>query len=512
MDLNSLPYDIIHVILRFLSDNDKLSFISCSKSFRDLIYRLKFKDLVDYDDIRHLPYFNRFTKVRYTTHVPKIPKLIKEIHLGSESYASTSRIDAKRVIIEHISEKSIQEHAQQNPYSLLISLKHIQCREMIIKKVKTPCTILFPNLEKLVINLTSYEIALVLPDSLKSLHAHNVTINRFPSSLREINCYCLSIKSESTCQESLALQSLPKTLETFNVNEASEEIRSLLLSCYESLPLKSLTISAEMQLNLSTLEGLQELSLHGFDNLQLPCLPPRLKKLHIICAKYNRRLPKLPETLRELSFNPRKYYFSISKLPRLETLELLGKFFGKINFPESLRKLTLYGYHHKIDFSKLRNLKILELEYYKHDLTSLCHGLEKLRFTKFSTFNNDIVLPNTLKEIEFGLFFDREIILPESLEEIRFGDLFNQKIRFPSKLKKLFLGAYFNQEIELPESLEVLYLGDYFNQPIRKLPPRIKYLRVGWHFSWKLPLFPKTLKTFEDNRYSGYVSRLRMSA
>jgi hypothetical protein len=505
-----------------------------------LVKDLKFKSLVDYDRISDLPYFDRFTKVRYLKHnhfqtIPRIPKLIEEIHLRYKSSMPAYVIKAKRVVIDYLINDLNHEHeieheeAEYNPeddsqsesegeihnnsysklYSTIISLKHIQCREMIIENINTPCTIeFFHGLERLVIEDWTKRVALVLPESLKYLHAEDIIINSLPSNLKEISCYRitqgLSIVLPATSEKSFSR--LPETLEAFNVVKVDKETYNMLLSCYKSLPLKSLTISSNDSINptiefdLHSLKDLESLCLIGFVNLELSSLPPKLKKLCITCDEYNKELPKLPETLKELSFNVRSYHFPISSLPELETLELYGKFSERISFPETLKKLDIHDYPHKIDFSRLRNLKILELGNYEYELTDLCDGLEELIFRDFSKFNNTIILPDSLKRVEFGSQFNREVCLPESLEEISFSGVFNQKITLPSKLKKLFLSNCFNQKLDLPESLEALFLGNCFNQPIDKFPSRLKYLRIGEEFSHSLPPLPKTLKTFEDDR------------
>jgi hypothetical protein len=423
------------------------------------------------------------------------------MHLEELKYfALLQKIKAKRIVIDYIINKHVsrEDKISINPHSITISLKHMECREMVIKDIGISCTIeFFSGLQKLVIEDRSVKVALILPDSLKSLYADEIIIiGKLPDTLREIECYQIHQAPGGSLE-------LPKTLEAFNIHKVDKGIYNAFLSCYKNLPLKSLTVSPEMQLDLSTLEGLQKLYLNDFEELEIPSLPPRLKVLHIICdGNYTRQLPELPKTLKEFRFVTEDYYFSISNLPNLETLELCGEFFERIEFPETLRKLTLYGYHHKIDFSKLYNLKTLRLGKYLYNLTDLCDGLEELIFEDFSSFDNNIILPNTLRKIVFGPDFNREVSLPESLEEVIFGKHFNRKIKLPSKLKRLYLQRSFNHEIDLPDSLEELYLSDRFDNPIKRLPPRLKFLRIGEFFSHPLPELPKTLVDFVDDRGS----------
>lgn len=501
-NIYTLPVEIICHILSFLSDPDKLSFISCSKSLRELASSLRFDSLVDFDLIKNLSYFDRFTKVRYQRPVVefKLPSCIKEIHMSSYGLIPKNAIKVQKVVIESLDRKDIQTlsnalHTQ--PSSLIAQLKdiflcgcltpvdlgHIHCKEMVIADNRTFSTISFSEgIEKLTIgeiNATSY---LILPDSLKSLWSYgDIVIKRMSRNLEEL--VCRELVNTKTPFE------LPKSLSVFRVDRIRDvKVRNVLLSCYRSLKLKSLSIALDIGLDFKYLESLEDLILQvNGAHEKISCFPPRLKNLHIICTEYSEMLPKLPDTLKKFSFNvERVYEIPLPEFPLgLEILELRGYFSERINFPENIRKLVLFGYSHQIDFSKLRNLKILILGgSYSHDLTGLCDGLEELVMfeTSSESYNKNIILPNTLRKVQFPNSFNREIALPESLEEIVFGRDFNQKITLPSKAVRIVFGECFNQEVELPDSLQEISFGKEFNIGkllTKKFPPNLKYVRSG---------------------------------
>jgi hypothetical protein len=417
----------------------------------------------------------------------------------SSSLIPKSGIKVPKVVIEFLIEDQIRKLDKlskrfNEPYEKYgyktVDLRHIKCREMKIENgsINFTTTIILPEgLEKFKAGYTqSY---LVLPDSLRILDCLNdIIIKRMSQNLEELIC-----KGDVNITDPFEL---PKNLSVFRAEYLGDRIRSALLSCYKDLNLKSLTIPFNIGLDFECLKTLEELYINDHDEFEMiPCFPPRLKKLYIRCSEYPTLLPEFPKTLKEFIFDLETYKFPLSKLPSgLEVLKLKGHFFERIDFPESIRKLTFSRYAHKIDFSKLCNLRVLRIENYDHDLIDLCDGLEKLIFHKYSKYNRNIILPRTVRKVRLSNSFNREIVLPESLEKIIFGDSFNQKIVLPPRVIKVIFGECFNQEIDLPDSLQEVSFEERFDRPIKRLPPNLKRLRIGKHYKSLLPSLPKTLK------------------
>jgi hypothetical protein len=481
--IHSLPIEMICHILSFLIDLDKLSFISCSKFLRILSNDIQFRSQVDFALIKGLPYFNRFTSVKYLdpdlkSGEFKVPHCIEEIYVSSDQIIPKTGVKAQKVVIERI-ERNVQTlDAEEYSHSCLVAvdLKHIQCREMTIKDIKLRSIIIFTEgLEKLIISGISTSF-LILPDSLKILASYSdIIIKRMSGNLEELVCKGFI--------DIVVPFEFPKSLSTLKVECIKEDrIRDALLSCYRSLKLKSLSIALNTGLDFKCLETLRELHLKVYRTLErIPSFPSRLEKLCIKCSMYSQALPKFPETLKRFSFSVAgEYELSLPEFPSgLEILKLKGHFSGRINFTESIRKLTFFEYSHKIDFSKLRNLRILRIGNYNYELTGLCDGLEELIFERFSEYNKSIVLPRLIKKVKLPDSFDREIVLPDSLEEIIFGNGFNRKVILPPRVTKVIFSNRFNQEICLSDSLQAISLEKDLNKRIERAFSNLKCLTIG---------------------------------
>jgi hypothetical protein len=158
----TLPTEIIFYILSSLSDYDKLSFTSCSKSLRDLVHLLKFRRPIDFKLIKDLSYFDRFTAVKYSKSSEfKIPSCIQEIYVDSIYLDTKREIKAPKVVIENHGKDTETLKLEKilgrfdAPYAnkdkhRIIDLRHIDCREMIIEKIFKANLVMFPEgLEKL---------------------------------------------------------------------------------------------------------------------------------------------------------------------------------------------------------------------------------------------------------------------------------------------------------------------------------------------------------------------------
>ena len=88
-------------------------------------------------------------------------------------------------------------------------------------------------------------------------------------------------------------------------------------------------------------------------------------------------------------------------------------------------------------------------------------------------FDQHVTLPSTMRHVVFGGAFDHPVVLPEGLLTLEFGYLFCQLIKLPSTLTSVTFGQFFNRPVNLPEGLKSATFGYYFDQPVI-LPPGIE--------------------------------------
>lgn len=134
-----------------------------------------------------------------------------------------------------------------------------------------------------------------------------------------------------------------------------------------------------------------------------------------------------------------------------------------------------------IDLSCFQKLKKINFKIEKNWNYKFYDDINEFNLLDSLKFNEKITnLPQKLKIIKLGDFFNNEIELSENLEELYFGENFNQYLNnLPSKLKILSfsLESEFNQPlINLPTGLKKLYLGKKFNHCLDFLPSGIEFL------------------------------------
>lgn len=281
-------------------------------------------------------------------------------------------------------------------------------------------------------------------------------------------------------------------------------------------------------------------------------LPINLKSLNLEKSPLKfLKLSNLPVELKQLSL-PIEYDFELDNLPmRLELLTITTNNNIQYNLcylPESLRELSINGFHQCMDFSNLpiglekfeingpriislmesrndnfqtllsnlpRGLKILYLPYQEISLPidNIPPKLQELRiplnYNKkkliSNIFKTDTSEPNMIKklcighnllvpngcDLLFSLNFD---VIPDFVEEILFADNFNENISYlPSNLKKICFGHIFNKRIGqsiIPNSVEELVFGHSYNHPLLEYPSNLKVLKFGRNFTHNLTNLP----------------------
>jgi hypothetical protein len=511
MDItHSLPNEITFKILDLLSDRDKINFTSCSKRLRELVYHLRFKTPVYFDDIKKLSYFDSFTTVKYIG--PKLkpsnikfPSCIEEIYVKSDKFIPRDNIRFQKISIDCLGGEETEQmlisasELLNDRYTCLlrIDLSCIRCEEMEIV-TNIFATSMFSSSLRPKMTFNYY---VVLPITLRVLHCYDdLTIGELiPENLEELVC-----RGELNIQNSW--RGL-KNITVFKVHYITDRTQDFLSLHYKDMKkLKTLVVPFISKIDFGYFENLEELEILIYNpSDKITCFPPRLKKLHIMyCDEYedySQEIPDLPETLNEFLFKSASYDYNIPlpELPSgLEILKLEVNINRKIKyFPKNIVKLTLNSYEYKIDFSNLPKLKVLKLGFYKFNLNNLCEGLEKLKFADCNKYNKNIILPSTVKKLWLPDSFNRKIDLPDSLEEILFNDEFNQEVNLPSRLIRVRFGNCFNKEVDLPDSLEEISFGKGFRKSIERLPSNLKKLRIPACYKDHLPPLPETLKEID---------------
>jgi hypothetical protein len=103
-------------------------------------------------------------------------------------------------------------------------------------------------------------------------------------------------------------------------------------------------------------------------------------------------------------------------------------------------------------------------------------------------FNQRLILPITLENLELGDQFDNEIILPPELRYLTIGKYFSKSVKLPSKLHMLKWYC----DMDIPSLPNIICLCVQFNLNIKELPVSLKQLY--WYCTNKLCTLPNRLE------------------
>lgn len=160
-----------------------------------------------------------------------------------------------------------------------------------------------------------------------------------------------------------------------------------------------------------------------------------------------------------------------------------------------------YAYEYTCDYFPFVNRKIIKITfkftYIRFNQLKLPDGLLVL---DMRTFNQPIELPDTLLELNMGLFFNQPIELPDRLECLTMSYCYSQPITIGNNLKYLKIGQAFNHPIDFSQmhSLKYLVIGSSFvlgNQFTcqHTMPKFLEHLEINCTYSFDIR-FPCTLK------------------
>lgn len=184
----------------------------------------------------------------------------------------------------------------------------------------------------------------------------------------------------------------------------------------------------------------------------------------ITCGDYFDSYYNLPNSIIHITFG-RNFNQNVKMISNnVATIKFGDKFNKSINkLSDSIQTITL-GRDFNRSIKKLpANLGKIEFGY---------HFNKKIR-----------KINKNLKEMIFGYSFNRSInsLYDSNLERLSFGCMFNKPLKLPQSLKILQFGKYFDNICEYP-NLDVLEFGDYFDQDVNNLPISLKTLSFGNSF------------------------------
>jgi hypothetical protein len=416
--INLLPNEVIRLILDFLYDEDKVSLLTVSKSFRRLVLdNTEFSNTVDYFSVKEVSYYDNFTSVSYPVFQNdiKFPKKLKELLVWSDKKILEiipndicKRI--KKIFIDRVAE-SIKLDKFTNLKVLLLSinsLKNLQDDFIIPEGVEVfIISSWYKYSEK-----DMSKIRFILPDSIKrvefiSIDNVNIEKNDY-NTVESIKLYdiesnkcqvmnfiknCTNLKSVSIYDpNAILIQDLSNTLTELNLIYTNTTngitLDSLNLERFESLKtlkiLKHTYCSLRIK-NLTLPPHLEALYIHGMiDELHLPS---SLKRLYI--SGYVEKHLLLPEGIEclETSWNSvlRIINYELRNLRKL-SIGVCNPFICKPFFSKNLKEAYFLNQQFKIrpslKLEKITTLaiskkKVKRLRAYEKVILCLCNDSMK---------------------------------------------------------------------------------------------------------------------------------------
>ena len=110
---------------------------------------------------------------------------------------------------------------------------------------------------------------------------------------------------------------------------------------------------------------------------------------------------------------------------------------------------------------------------------------------KSSKFNQQVIIPENVTHLTFGLNFNQQIIIPQNVTHLTFGLNFNQQIIIPQNVTHLTFGTWFNQQVIIPQNVTHLIFGHIFGHNFNQqiiIPQNVTHLTFGHHFNQRVNL------------------------
>ncbi len=234
-------------------------------------------------------------------------------------------------------------------------------------------------------------------------------------------------------------------------------------------------------------------------------LPSTLENLEFYRSDPVVRIDSLPKGLIKLSLGETTDEPVHQLPPQLQILNLGFNFNQPILLPSTLRELEFSS-----DFNQLIDrwpprLESLKFGFaYNQPTYDLPATLLTLAFS-FSYDHPIENLPKGLKSLDIGSYIGPLTELPSGLETLIIGRRFNRPLQaLPVHLRHLefFEDAVFDGVLKLPPNLETLIFGQFFNQPLA-LPRHLKHLKFWYlsQFNQRISCLPPNLKELKFGEY-----------
>lgn len=190
-------------------------------------------------------------------------------------------------------------------------------------------------------------------------------------------------------------------------------------------------------------------------NQLIDYLPQSVQIIHFCdISKFNKRIKVFPRALQEISFGQ---WFN-QKIDHLTGTVQKIQFAARSVYSQPM----IISAHSKL-------ITLIFGIYYNADLDISTSAIQLLKFYKLSKFNKDIILPQSLKYLYFGKYFNKKIILPDGLIVLKFyaKSKFNNELILPDSCTYAMLGYEFNSSIQYSNSSIVRFYEKKTN--IKKL-------------------------------------------
>lgn len=478
-----LPEEIVAIILKNLPFNLQ-SIISKDirkLAFRKIIININNVKFFDPDIVTNV-YYNKDLRRRC---VNNIPLKYANKNILCSKYANESWFKKSDVTFEFTSNQ--------------LYVKSISCNNFL-----GFCN--FPD-ETLELHVKKISFDFInLPSNLRTLTLSKITFNKkiekFPERLEN-----LSFVSDYN----YSLDNLPLSLKMFQFNGYCS-----ILQDYSYTNIALLSIRGKYT---SPILGLPKTLIHlnYYSDIvhKLPALPPNMKILNI-SGDYDFVFENLPHSLFQLTIYTCDEPFLKSKYNRELPSNKLYYFNPGDSYDKDINRSSnsinrLYlgrGYNGKdIDIS---NLKLVQLKI-KADCRSLKLGTCLKRLSLTGSYNQKIIFPDSLEELELNGEFDGKLNLENTkLNKLITGDKFNENfVSLPLSLKRIKFGKNFNQSIDnLPDQIELVEFveNSNYSKNISKLPINIKRVYMPISYNNKIILNDKY--DFFEEIYLGHFGVL----
>uniref|UniRef100_A0A6C0C7W4 F-box domain-containing protein n=1 Tax=viral metagenome TaxID=1070528 RepID=A0A6C0C7W4_9ZZZZ len=438
--MNNLISDIHTHLCTFLSNIDKLNFLSVSKKYHGIKNVVSFEDEVNMAYVSHLWYYNSFCNVRIC-----------------KSFEDNDDLEVSNVMYP----KNIARLKLYNYKTTLNIPKSVTDLTCVLHK-----------------NISAY-----IPHGIKYLTfsccdpENNIYIDgHIPNTVTHLtinsnsNYRCLN--SRVTINDDIDIKKyIPKSVTNLTITYVSKFAGDI-------IPDSVIDLHISRFLN-DTWDGIP----HTVKNLRIckgtlpPTVPINLTRLRIDYGH-------------DVSLGAHNFNY----LTHLSLNDTFNMTINENHLPLTLTHLTLGDdFNQSIEFCNPHHLQSLILgDKFNQPIKTTFPSLAFLQFGHdFDQLLSPQQIPN-VTHLRFGTSFNQNVTIPTKVTHLTFGDKFNKYLdRIPESVTHLTVGYYFrfDYHIKLPMNIISLTYSDLYGRPINNIMnPHVKFLKFGKYFSCPLPL------------------------